>query len=146
MIQPEACAHGPHLSGIPAVTRFTTEIKKQIRAFIGDNDVPESRPQFSPAWILEKAKQQEYKNYMDSVQIFSLSSLPRSANIVSFPHFFKVKFHGETGKLKLKCRIVPHGNKNQLKDEIRSESSIAQFPIIRMVLSMAALHKLKIAS
>ncbi len=72
--------------------------------------------------------------------------LPRSANTVSSHHFFNVKFDRETGKLQLKYRIVPHSNKDDLKDEIRSDSSTAQFLIIRTVLSMAALHKLRMLS
>ncbi len=55
-------------------------------------------------------------------------------------------FDGETGKLKLKCPIVPHGNKDDLKGEIRSDSSTAQFPIIRTVLSIAAFQNLRIAT
>ncbi len=35
---------------------------------------------------------------------------------------------------------------DDLKDEIRSDSSTAQFSIIRTVLSMAALYKLRIAT
>ncbi len=74
------------------------------------------------------------------------SSLSRSANIVPSHHFFSVKYDGAQGKLKLKCRIAPHSNRDDPKDEIRSDSSTTQFPIIRTVLSMAALHKLKIAT
>ncbi len=89
-----------------------------------------------------KGKAKELASYKDTVQVVSSSSL----YIVSSHHFFNVKFDGETGKLKLICRIVPHGNKDDLKDEIGSDSSTAQFPIIRTVLSMAALHKLRIAT
>ncbi len=39
----------------------------------------------------------------------------------------------------------PHGNKDDLKDKIKSNSSTAQFQIIRTILSTAALRKLKMA-
>ncbi len=80
-------------------------------------------------------------NYKDSVQIFSHLSLPRSANIVSSHHFFSVKYDGEGGKAE-----VPHRNKDDLNNEIRSDSSAAQFAIIGTVLSTATLHKLKIVT
>ncbi len=57
-----------------------------------------------------------------------------------------MKYDGGTGETEAEVPHVPHGNKNDLKDEIRSDSSTAQLPIIRTVLSMAALHKLKIAT
>ncbi len=45
---------------------------------------PNSKLQFAPPWIIEKAKQGSWK-------IVSRSSIPRSANIVSSRHFFSVK-------------------------------------------------------
>ncbi len=41
--------------------------------------------------------------------------------------------------------MVPHGNKDDLKDILPSDSSTAQFPIIRTALSMAALHRFQLA-
>ncbi len=117
------------------------EILKQIKSVIGDKSVSEAKLHFAPSWILEKTKKKEYANYMDSVQVVSRSRVPRSANIV-----FNVKYDGETGKLKLECRIVPHGNRDERKDKILSDSSTAQFPIIRTALSIAALYKFKLAT
>ncbi len=56
-----------------------------------------------------------------------------------------MKTDDHTGKLWLSCRMVPHGNKDDLKDILRSDSSTAQFPIIRTVFSMAALHRFQLA-
>ncbi len=106
----------------------------------------ESKLQFAPPWIIEKAKGRKLANYKDSAQIVSRSSLPRSSNIVSSHQLFSVKYDGERGKQNPKCRIVPHGNKYDLKEEIRSDSSTAQLPIMRTFLSMAALHKLRIGT
>lgn len=41
---------------------------------------------------------------------------------------------------------MPHGNRDLDKDNIRSDSSSAQFSVIRAVLSMAATFKLKLAT
>lgn len=67
------------------------------------------------------------------------SSLSNDANI-EYPHlFFHIKNDGEQGQLRLKCRLLPHGNENKDKDLIQKESSTAQFPIIRVILSLAAI-------
>ncbi len=142
---------GEHESRLPtqyplSLESCEQEILKQIRSVLGDKEVSESKLLFAPPWIIEKANAKELANYKDSFQAFFRSSLPRSANIVSSHHFFNGKFNGENGKLKPKCRIVPLGNKHDLKDEIGSDSSTAQFLIIRTVLSMAVLHMLRIVT
>ncbi len=122
------------------------EVLKQIRKVIGDKAVSEKKLQFAPRWIIDKAIDAEKMNYKASVEPICRLKLPRDSNIVSSHHFFVVKFDGESGKLKLRCRVVPHGNRDQLKNELRSDSSTAQFPVIRTVLSMAVIHKLKLAT
>ncbi len=87
----------------------------------------------------------EKKKYKKSVGVVSMKDIPRSANVISSHHFFKMKTDEHTGKLRLSCRMVPHGNKEDLKDILRSDSSTAQFPIIRTLLSMAALHRFQLA-
>lgn len=37
----------------------------------------------------------------------------------------------------LKARIFPHGNKDKMKEEVRNDSTTAQFDAIRMLLAMA---------
>ncbi len=87
----------------------------------------------------------EKTKYKKSVEVVSVRNIPRSANVISSHHFFKLKTDDTTGKLKLTCRMVPHGNKDNLRDILRSDSSTAQFQIIRTVLSMAALHRFQLA-
>ena len=122
------------------------DILKQIRNVIGDKAVSESKLQFAPRWIIDKAIENEKNNYKSSIEPVCRFNLPGNANVVSSHHFFVVKFDGESGKLKLRCRVVPHGNRDQLKDDLRSDSSTAQFPIIRTVLSMAVIHKFTLAT
>ncbi len=101
-----------------------------MRSDIGDKEVSESKLQVAPPWITKNANAKEVAKYKDSVKDVSRSSLPRSAYVASSHHFFNMKFDVGTRKLMLKCRTVPHGNKDDLKDEIRSDSSIAQLPVI----------------
>ena len=48
--------------------------------------------------------------------------------------------------MKLKYRLVPHGNRDRDKEFVRKDSATAQFPIIRIVLSLAAIMSFSIAS
>ncbi len=73
------------------------EILKQIPSFISDKEVSESKLQFVPPWIIEKAKARELANYKDSLQVFSRPGPPRSAKIVSSHHFFSENHDGERG-------------------------------------------------
>ncbi len=121
------------------------QVLKQIRATLGDGPFSESKLLFAPRWIIDKAISEEKKSYMTSVQPVCRPTLLRSANVVPSHHFFTVKYDVDTGNLKPRCRVVPHGNMDQLKGELRSDSSTAQFPVIRTVLSIAVIHKLKLA-
>ncbi len=116
---------------------------ENIKAVIGDNSVSEFQLQFVPRWLLEKSM--EKKKYNKSVEVVSVKDIPRFANVISSHHFLKMKTDDHTGKLPLSCSLVPHGNKDDLKDILRSDSLTAQFPIIRTVLSMAALHRFQLA-
>ncbi len=122
------------------------QVLKKIRATLSDGTFSESKLRFAPRRIIDKAISEEKKNYMTSVQPVFRSTLPRSANLVSSHHFFTLKYDGDTGKLKLRRRVVPHGNKEHLNDELRSDSPTAHFPVIRAVLSMAVIHELKLAT
>ena len=75
-----------------------------------------------------------------------MSSIPGGANIISSHHFFQVKTDGEEDKLRLKCRMAPHGNRDRDKESVRKDSATTQFPVIRLVLSIAAVLNMVIAT
>ena len=53
---------------------------------------------------------------------------------------------GERGKLKLKCCLVPHGNRHADKDSVRTDSSTAQCACIGLLLSIATIFHISISS
>ena len=57
-----------------------------------------------------------------------------------------MKTDGEEDKRRLKCRMVPHRNPDRDKDSVRKDSATAQFPVIRLVLSIAAVLNMVIAT
>ena len=122
------------------------KVLEGIKSVIGDRTASESQLQFAPQWILQKAIDKELSEYRRNVEEIDIRTLPRDANIISSHHFFQIKHDGQEGSLKLKCRLVPHGNRDKDKDSIRSDSSTAQFHIIRIVLSIAAILSLKLAT
>lgn len=79
---------------------------------------------------------------MASIKGVEVRSLRRHGNIISSLHFLKVRHNGTDGEVKLKCRFVPHGNREKDKELLRCDSATAQFPILRMVFSIAAKLKL----
>ena len=72
--------------------------------------------------------------------------VPRNANVISSHHFFQIKTDGSPDKLKLKCRLVPHGSKDAEMESLRTDSSTAQFPVIRLVLSLATILRFAVSS
>ena len=108
---------------------------------IGYKPVSEFRLQFAPRWLLDKAIETEKQNYFSegAYEEVKLNTLPRNANIISSQHFFQIKTDGAADKLKLKCRMTPHGNKDDDKDTVRRDSRKAQFPIIRTFICVCIL-------
>lgn len=123
-------------------------VLKEIREAIGDKPASESKLQFAPRWLIDKAIEKEKKAYIDNraFEEVDIKTVPRDSNIISSHHFFVVKADGEKEKLKLKCRLVPHGNRDREKDSIRKDAATAQFAIIRLLLSFAAILQLSLAT
>ena len=122
------------------------EILRGIKDVIGLQPVTLSQIQFAPQWIVKKAIQKELENYTykKAFEEIEISELPRYANLISSHCFFQVKYDG-VENIKLKCRLVPHGNRDKQKHLVRKDSCTAQFPIIRTLLSMSAIFKLRLA-
>ena len=120
----------------------------RIRDLLGDSPVTESKLQFAPRWLLDESIAKEKVNYVErgAYQPVFIRDVPRNSNIISSHHFFQVKRDGEASKLKLKCRLVPHGNRDAEKQSLRSDSSTAQFPCIRVLLSLSVLFHFELAS
>ena len=67
------------------------------------------------------------------------------ANVISSHVAYKIKV-SEEDIPKLKARICPHENLEKDKDGIRKDSAAAQFPTIRLMLSLSALMGLKVGT
>ena len=123
-------------------------ILQSLRTIVGDKPVSEFRLQFAPRWLLDKSIETEKQNYFaeNAYEEVYIKTLPRSANIISSHHFFQIKHDGSADKLKLKCRMTPHGNQDDEKDFVRKDSRTAQFPIIRTLICLCILLDLSFAT
>jgi hypothetical protein len=134
---------------IPAATldRQQTEqvLLQQIQAAIGDSDVSFTQLQWAPTWIFEKAVNAEKDNYLKACLPMKLLELPPRSNMISSHHFFSFKKFSD-GNLKLKSRMVPHGNRDREKTGLRTDSATAQFAAIRLLLSLSVLIDFRLSS
>ena len=124
------------------------KVLQQIQSVVGNKPTSKFKIQFVPQWIVDQAIAEEKENYdrAEAYKEVSYGKLPRNANVISSHHFFQVKTDGEGGKLKIICRLVPHGNRDRDNEFVRKDSATAQFPIIRIVISLAAIMSFSIAS
>jgi hypothetical protein len=119
-------------------------ILRQIQDVIGNEDVSPRQLELVPSWLLEKAVNVEKTQYLQACQPFPRREVPSNSNILSSHHFFNVKKASDG--LKLKCRLVPHGHRDREKEGLRTDSSTAQFPTIRLLLSLAVLYRFSLSS
>jgi Reverse transcriptase (RNA-dependent DNA polymerase) len=118
---------------------------KQIQAAIGDYEVSITQLKCAPTWLLDKAVTTEKENYLKACRPIKLLDLPPRSNVISSHHFFSIKKTSD-GNLKLKCRMVPHGNRDREKAGLRTDSATAQFAAIRLLLSLAVLLNFRLFS
>lgn len=111
-------------------------ILEQIYNQIGSKQVSRGKVEFAPSWILQDAFRKEHdKNWSDAYVPVSEGAVPDNANVVRSHVVYKVKT-AEDGKREMKARIVPHGNEDDDKDEVRKDSANAQLAVIRLMLSL----------
>lgn len=120
-------------------------VLQNISDTIGKEQVTRSKLNFAPSWIVEEAFNKEHSsNWEDAYDEVDESSIPMNANVISSHVVYKTKTD-EHGSHTLKARIVPHGNRDTEKDNIRKDSSTAQFDVIRMLLAVCSFVGLRLA-
>lgn len=95
---------------------------------------------------MDEAFNSEFQNnWVDAFVEVPERSVPRDANVITSHVVYKIKTD-ETGSRKLKARVVPHGNRDTEKDNIRKDSATAQLGVIRLLLSVSTLLGLQLAT
>jgi hypothetical protein len=113
----------PSASTIDDLSRVEQRLLARAFDAVGSKEVSSSALSFLPPWVIEKSVETELQNYMNVVEKTSYAQAGPHANVLSTHRFLKFKF--EDGSHRLKCRLVPHGNRDEGKDALRKESSTA---------------------
>lgn len=122
------------------------DILRDIKETIGSNQVTASAIAFAPGWVIEKAIRQEHdENWTGAYSEVMESDLPNNANVISSHVVFKVKTQDDES-LRMKARIVVHGNRDADKDSVRSDCASADMMLVRMVISLTTIMGFNLAS
>ena len=135
---------GPHadriasenISSLNNMESKTQEALDEIYKIHGFHQVSRGKLDFSPPWLLEQSFKKEHNsNWNDAYEEVAERNIPLDANVITSHVVYKLK-SDEEGRKVLKARIVPHGNHDAEKDEIRKDLSTAQLFVIRLLLSI----------
>lgn len=101
---------------------------------------------FAPAWILEESIQAELgDNWNGAYELVGYESLPADANVIASHIVFKVK-EDQNGSLRLKPRLVQHGNRDKERFKVRRDSAAVELLAVRLVLCIASILGFSIAT
>lgn len=119
-----------------SLTRDTSRSLDEIHNIIGSKQVTASHLSFAPPWILREALKSEHDtNWHDAYKEVMDKDVPRTANVITSHVVYKLKTD-EQGARMMKVRIVPHGNHDDEKDDLRKDSSNASLFVVRLMLSL----------
>lgn len=123
-----------------------SKILQDLYNRVGTKQVTASELAWAPSWLLDEAIEAEHMaNWTDVYEVVDINALPDRANVISSHYVFKIK--DEIGKpLRLKARLVLHGNRDVDKDNVRRDSASAELTVVRLVLALATLLGFSIAT
>lgn len=118
-------------------------VLRDIHVVIGYIQVTIKRLHMEPYWITHTVVEGHENNWAGAYQEEEEKSIPGSVN-VSWSHVvFKIKT-GESGERRLDARLCPHGNKDQMKGDVRKDSATDQLYVIRLIMTMAKFFPVRI--
>lgn len=118
------------------IIRDASRELEEIHDVIGSKQVTASRLTFAPPWILQEALKREHdSNWQGAYVEVREKDVCRGANVISSHVVYKLKTE-ENGSRMMKARIVPHGNHDDEKDDVRKDSSNAPLFVVRLLLSL----------
>lgn len=92
---------------------------------------------------LRNAYEKEEGEFYKTIKVVPISELPTDANIVNSHVLYKVK-HNDDQSLKLKARIAPHGNEDDIRNTLTKDCASCPPTGIRTVQSIATLKRWKL--
>lgn len=124
------------------VTNITLQSEKQrvlrqLQTTIGQRQVTSGDLEHAPQWLIDVAVHIEMEtNWKDAYIKNPAYNITNNANIISSHFVFRIK-EDETNNLKLKARLVLHGNRDKNRFTVRRDSASADLNTVRMIISLA---------
>ena len=139
----ESASTGDSSTEAPLVTDTEPiELKKLLEHF-GNKSFLKHQAQGFEQYVIVNAYNAEEENFIKTVKVVSKSDVPEGANVASSHVLYKVK-HKDDGSLKLKARIAPHGNEDDMRRILSKDCTTCPPTGLRIVESIASLKGWKI--
>lgn len=121
-------------------------VLKAVQSEIGSRQVTISSLEFAPDWLIDDSIKSELDtNWIDAYTSIPLKELPKSANIIGSHFVFKIK-EDESHQLKMKARLVLHGNRDRDRYSVRRDSASADLSIVRLIILLAIILGFEIST
>ena len=122
------------------VTDKEPEVLREMMNHFGNKAFLLHQAQGFEQFPLVTSYNREEESFVKTVKIVSRDEVPPQANVIGSHVLYKLKLNDD-GSLKLKARIAPHGNEDDLKDLLASDCSTCPPTGLRIVESIASLMK-----
>lgn len=119
-----------------------TELDRLFKIF-GKTQVTKNKMDVAPPWLVRKSVAEEIdQNWKSAYEEIEEKDFARTANVIGSHMVYKIK-KGEN-EMRLKARLLPHGNRDCQKGRIRNNSAAAYFNVTRLFLLLTTIFGFKI--
>ncbi len=115
------------------------EVLSSMLSHFGNKSFLKHQAQGFEQFPLINSYKHEEENFLKTVQLVPITQIPSHANVINSHTLYKLK-QDDDGNLKLKARIAPHGNEDDLKDKLSKDCATCPPTGLRIVESIASLH------
>ena len=110
-----------HANAIELVSKEQSDLRDYLK-FFGHKDFMKSHAQGLPSYVMQRAYKREEAAFKKTVKCVPISEFPANANIISSHVIYKVKLKDDDD-LDMNSRIAPHGHKDVLRFELKTDSA-----------------------
>ena len=125
-------------SNMLQVTSTENSVLSSMLEHFGNKPFMRHQAQGFEQFALVNAYKAEEETFLKTVRPVTHDKIPAGSNVISSHVLYKVKQNDE-GSLKLKARIAPHGNEDDLKDVLSKDCMPCPPTGIRILESLASL-------
>ena len=114
-----------------------------MREHFGNKPFQRHQAQGFDQYPLVNAYKAEDETFLKTVRPVTHDNVPKGSNVISSHTLYKVK-QNDDGSLKLKARIAPHGNEDNMRDILNKDCTTCPPTGLRILESIASLFSWKI--